>query len=99
MAGSLKRKHPKRILDYCREWDIAPHHNKGKTCTQGILRYIRNVQVYALNMIEPPCTERYARWCERSATQLMGSILLEWLYFYSHFFYARKPLNIRMMRQ
>ena len=19
----------------------------------------------ALNMIEPPCTERYARWCER----------------------------------
>lgn len=21
-------------------------------------------------MIEPPCTERYARWCERSATQL-----------------------------
>ena len=27
---------------------------------------IRSVQVvYALNMIEPPCTERYARWCER----------------------------------
>ena len=26
--------------------------------------------------IEPPCTERYARWCERSATQLMGSLLL-----------------------
>ena len=28
MAGLLKRKHPKRILDYCREWDIDPHHNK-----------------------------------------------------------------------
>ena len=28
-------------------------------------------------MIEPPCTERYARWCERSATQLMGSLLLD----------------------
>ncbi len=38
---------------------------------------IRSVQVCALNMIEPPCTERYARWCERSATQLMGSLLLD----------------------
>ena len=28
-------------------------------------------------MIEPPCTERYARWCERSASQLMGSLLLD----------------------
>ena len=26
---------------------------------------------------EPPCTERYARWCERTATQLMGSLLLD----------------------
>ena len=25
--------------------------------------------------IEPPCTERYARWCERSATQLMAFLL------------------------
>ena len=31
----------------------------------------------ALFMIEPPCTERYARWCERSAAQLMGSLLLD----------------------
>ena len=38
---------------------------------------ITKLQVYALNMIEPPCTERYARWCERSATQLMGSPLLD----------------------
>ena len=29
-------------------------------------------------MIEPPCTERYARWCERSASQLMGSLLLDY---------------------
>lgn len=27
--------------------------------------------------IEPPYTERYVRWCERSATQLMGSLLLD----------------------
>ena len=26
---------------------------------------------------EPPCTERYARWCERSANQLMISFLLD----------------------
>ena len=26
---------------------------------------------------EPPCTERYARWCERSANQLMVSLLLD----------------------
>ena len=77
VAGLPKRKHPKRILGYCREWDINPRHNKLKTCTQGILRYIRSVQVYARGMIEPPCTERYARWCERSAAQLMGSLLLD----------------------
>ncbi len=27
--------------------------------------------------IEPPCTERHARWCERSVTQLMGGLLLD----------------------
>ena len=26
---------------------------------------------------EPPCTEPYARWCERSANQLMVSLLLD----------------------
>lgn len=28
---------------------------------------------------EPPCTERYARWCERSANQLMISLLLDFM--------------------
>ena len=28
-------------------------------------------------MIEPPCTELYARWCERAANQLMVSFLLD----------------------
>ena len=28
LAGLPKREHPKRILDYCKEWDIDPHHNK-----------------------------------------------------------------------
>ena len=30
-----------------------------------------------VKLIEPPCTERYARWCERSANQLMISLLLD----------------------
>ncbi len=29
---------------------------------------------------KPPCTERYARWCERSAAQLMGSLLLDFYF-------------------
>ena len=37
MAGIQERKYPKRLLGYCGEWDINPHHNKRKTCTQGIL--------------------------------------------------------------
>ena len=28
-------------------------------------------------MIEPPCTDRYARWCERSAGLVMVSLLLD----------------------
>ena len=26
-------------------------------------------------VVEPPCTERYARWCGRSAAQLLGCLL------------------------
>lgn len=29
--------------------------------------------------IAPPCTERHARWYERTATQLMGSLLLDFV--------------------
>ncbi|MEO6681425.1 MAG: hypothetical protein ABIN48_01245, partial [Ginsengibacter sp.] len=25
----------------------------------------------------PPCTERYARWCERTGSQLMATFLLD----------------------
>ena len=28
-------------------------------------------------VFEPPCTERYARWCERSTAQIMSSLLLD----------------------
>ncbi len=38
---------------------------------------ITKPQVYAINMIEPPCTERYARLSERPTGQLMVSLLLD----------------------
>ena len=66
LASISERKHSKRLLGCCRQWDFTKHHNKQKTCTPGILWYIRGIQVFALTMIEPPCTEPYARWCERS---------------------------------
>ena len=56
---------------------IKHYHYKWKTWTQRILWYIQSTQVFALNMIEPPCTEPYARWCERTANQLMVSFLLD----------------------
>ncbi|MCQ1518192.1 hypothetical protein, partial [Staphylococcus aureus] len=30
--------------------------------------------------IEPPSTEPYARWCERTNNQVMIILLLDWLY-------------------
>ena len=36
-------------------------------------------------VFEPPCTERYARWCERSTAQIMSSLLLD-LWWYSLIF-------------
>nr|DAH77422.1 MAG TPA: hypothetical protein [Caudoviricetes sp.] len=29
-------------------------------------------------VFEPPCTERYARWCERSVGKLITYLLLDW---------------------
>ena len=37
---------------------------------------------YCTQAIEPPCTERYARWCERSAAQLMVSLLLDLIIYF-----------------
>ena len=37
-------------------------------------------------VFEPPCTERYARWCERSTAQIMSSLLLDYgLFFFGNF--------------
>ena len=55
-------------------------------CMTTIPRGLLNVK-----LIEPPCTERYARWCERSANQLMISLLLDSFIPSSH--YSSHPPN------
>ena len=30
-----------------------------------------------VKLIEPPCTERYARWCERSVGEIIAYLLLD----------------------
>ena len=37
MASTSKRKHSKRVLGSCGQWNTAPYHHKQKTCTQRIL--------------------------------------------------------------
>ena len=48
-------------------------------------------------MIEPPCTEPYARWCERSATQLMGSLLLDCITFMLQIIIAENQKKFNML--
>ena len=67
---------PESLLAHGEEWPCAKGNLNGKARTARIQKYPRTVRActYA---IEPPYTERYVRWCERSATQLMGSRLLD----------------------
>ena len=34
--------------------------------------------VSLVKLIEPPCTERYARWCERSVGEIIAYLLLDY---------------------
>ena len=34
-----------------------------------------------VKLIEPPCTERYARWCERSVGEIIVYLLLDFVLF------------------
>ena len=34
---------------------------------------------YCTQTIEPPYTERYVRWCERTGSQIMTTLLLDWI--------------------
>ena len=42
-------------------------HDKRKADKQRLLRFSHCLSVCARQLLKPPCTERYARWCERTA--------------------------------
>ena len=52
--------------------------DKRKTDTPRLLRFSLGVSVCARQLLKPPCTERYARWCERTAAnhRLLLDLLL-----------------------
>ena len=52
--------------------------DKRKTDTMEVLRPIQCIPVSARQLLKPPCTERYARWCER--TGVNHPLLLDFLY-------------------
>ena len=60
---------PKGLLAHGKEWSCPKSNLNGKARTARIQEYPRTVRActYA---IEPPYTERYVRWCERSARYL-----------------------------
>ena len=58
-------------LDLAKYFDTVNH-----DILMGMMTYVTDTR-YCTQVIEPPCTERYARWCERSAIQIMGSLLLD----------------------
>jgi hypothetical protein len=53
---------------------IATLENEEEKSGVELLEMIRSA---TLKIIEPPYTERFVGWCERSATQIMGSLLLD----------------------
>ena len=44
--------------------------------------------VSLVKLIEPPCTERYARWCERSVGEIIAYLLLD------SFTEGRNPMDV-----
>ena len=56
------------IIRMCiwKQWKL-PRTKKRKADKQWILWYSHSLSVCARQLLKPPCTERYARWCERTA--------------------------------
>ena len=57
----------KGTLVLCQSNDSQESHDKRKTDKQWLLWFSRSLSVCARQLLKPPCTERYARWCERTA--------------------------------
>ena len=57
----------KGTLVLCQSDDSQEGHDKRKTDKQWLLWFSHSLSVCARQLLKPPCTERYARWCERTA--------------------------------
>ena len=77
--GSLWRSiQSERLLEDGEKRCIEPRPYERKTDALGVLWPFQCVPVSARQLLKPPCTERYARWCER--TGVNHPLLLDWLY-------------------
>lgn len=66
--GSLWRSlQPKSLLENGKRRSGQTSTNKRKTDKLGLLWFSHSLSVHARQLLKPPCTERYARWCERTA--------------------------------
>ena len=71
VAGVGGEQMPKGLLAYGQKWSCAACDLKRKARTARIPKYPRTVRA-STYAIEPPYTERYVRWCERSARKLVS---------------------------
>ena len=62
--GMEGREQPKRLLVYHTNGSGKYGNDKRKTDKQWLLRFSHSLSVCARQLLKPPCTERYARWCE-----------------------------------
>ena len=70
----------KGTLVLCQSDDSQEGHDKRKTDEQWLLWFSHSLSVCARQLLKPPCTERYARWCERTAVRHRLLLDLAWNY-------------------
>ena len=67
MDSLRRRLQPEILLADVSYWCGSKSFIERKTDTLGLLWSRLSVPVHARQLLKPPCTERYARWCERTA--------------------------------
>ena len=73
--GMEGREQPKRLLVYHTNGSGKYGNDKRKTDKQWLLWFSHSLSVRACQPLKPPCTERYARWYERTGAN--HSLLLD----------------------
>ena len=63
------------LLAYRQESCIKMFHYKQKLAAAGVLQHPSTTTSPCTYAVEPPCTGRHARWCERSALRLREPLL------------------------